>query len=163
MDASRADSPPAAASAAAAKSDTEAAGGGSGMPSEVVETRLLLPVVDFAEPLLSVTADFPPSAVAGQPFRWDSRQSFENPLFVLQVLICDFTSACPFSCIVLYCLPDFRLSLISLKQAQPCTDLLVAAAALHRLHGLVKVSLPCVLSVRQQIKGNAQICGHVGG
>ncbi len=108
MDALRADSPPAAASAAAVKSDTEAATGGRGLPSEVVETRLLLPVVDFAEPLLSVTADFPPSAVAGQPFRWDSRQSFENRLFVLKALICDFTSACRLSSCIVFQISDSR-------------------------------------------------------
>lgn len=39
-------------------------------PAETVETRLPLPAADFAEPVLSVTTDFPPSATAGQPFRW---------------------------------------------------------------------------------------------
>lgn len=34
-----------------------------------VKTRLPLPALDLTEPLLSVTADFPPSATAGQPFR----------------------------------------------------------------------------------------------
>jgi len=39
-------------------------------PGETVATRLPLPVVDFAEPLLSVTADHPSSATAGTPFRY---------------------------------------------------------------------------------------------
>lgn len=38
-------------------------------PAETVETRLPLPAADFAEPVLSVTTDFPPSATAGQSFR----------------------------------------------------------------------------------------------
>jgi hypothetical protein len=38
-------------------------------PAETVEMRLPLPAADFAEPVLSVTTDFPPSATAGQPFR----------------------------------------------------------------------------------------------
>lgn len=43
-------------------------------PAETVETRLPLPALDFAEPLLSVTTELPPSATAGQPFRCDNLQ-----------------------------------------------------------------------------------------
>lgn len=106
LDASQADSASAVVSAAAPKSETEAAAGGEGMPSEVVETQLLLPVVDFAEPLLSVTADFPSNAIAGQPFRWDLRRSFEKWLFFLQALICDWTSACPLSSCIVFQVSD---------------------------------------------------------
>ena len=65
----------AAAAAAASERDGTVGSGATaqqpagGAPAETVETRLPLPAVDFAEPLLSLTADFPPSAVAGKPFR----------------------------------------------------------------------------------------------
>ena len=46
-----------------------AAAAAQSAPAETVETRLPLPAADFAEPVLSVTTDFPLSATAGQPFR----------------------------------------------------------------------------------------------
>ena len=69
--------PSAAAAAATSEADLDpvaapkqsAAAAAPSAPAETVETRLPLPAADFAEPVLSVTTDFPPSATAGQPFR----------------------------------------------------------------------------------------------
>lgn len=53
------------------------AASGAGPP---VETRLLLPAVDFVRPVLSVEASFPPCSTAGVPFPYTLRLHNESLL-----------------------------------------------------------------------------------